>query len=167
MKNILGVLLVFVSVLVHAQEYNVELKFSFDPIDQVTNCFATFNNVMTNENKDVGIIIQPVIDYNNGKLSSSNWIVEAVGLGPCQYESTLIILFKDDSRIVVNSWNDINCDKVSYFEFEGTDIYKLSTKEIKLMRYVNGFNESMVTGPPVSTDYFKQLYAEIRLFNAK
>ena len=167
MKNILlGVSLLF-SVLVNAQEYNVELKFSFDPIDQVTNCFATFNNVMTNENKDVGIIIQPVIDYNNGKLSSSNWIVEAVGLGPCQYESTLIILFSDDSRVVVSSWNDINCDGVAYFEFEGTDIYKLSTKEIQLIRYVNGFNESKVTGPPVSKDYFKQLYTEIRLFNNK
>lgn len=73
-------------------------------------------------------------------------------------DATLIITLKNEEEIKKSSWNDFNCDGVSYFEwFSNSQIEKLKESKIKYL-FIHSRGESvMIRVPKNESDYLQQL----------
>lgn len=77
----------------------------------------------------------------------------------CVDEETLFIfILENEKEIKINSWNDFNCDGISYFNwFSKEQIETLKKSRLKYM-YINSDGESvMVRIPKNQSDYIQQL----------
>ena len=72
--------------------------------------------------------------------------------------SMLEITLKNGEKIEIKSWNNFNCDGVSYFNwFSPKDIDKLKSSEITTLFFYSDGEASMVDVPKNQKDYFIQL----------
>ena len=77
----------------------------------------------------------------------------------CVDEETLFMfILENEKEIKINSWNDFNCDGISYFNwFTKEQIEALKKSRLKYM-YINSDGESvMVRIPKNQSDYIQQL----------
>jgi hypothetical protein len=85
-------------------------------------------------------------------------IIVKSSLGCVDEGSAFQITLENDEEIELNSWNDFNCDGMSFFKwFSKPQIEKLKTSRIKYL-YIYSRGESvMVIIPKNKSDYFQQL----------
>lgn len=72
--------------------------------------------------------------------------------------STFMVTLENDEDINLKSWNDFNCDGVSYFKwYSANQIEKLKEHKIKYL-YINSRNNSvMIRVPKNESDYLQKL----------
>lgn len=116
---------------------------------------------VSNSAKTEGFAIDVMLDVEDENIYVQGWVVITASLGDCNEDNQLIVLFEDDTRITLNSFNDFNCDEVAFFALDLEQEVYIATKRIKKMRFKNGFSYDVYTNEVEVQDYFIQLYDAI------
>ena len=138
-------------------QLGVILLFSVICFGQNNYKFQYYKDVMTDkeyilskqklwclENKEKGFVVGLSWAFKKGVIVYEGINVKSVGIGNCVENDDLIILFDDDTKIALKSWNKFNCDGKSYFDLNGSQLKNL-TKRIKAIRFQNGRDFSSST----------------------
>ena len=76
-------------------------------------------------------------NFEKGKVNYNGISVKSVGIGSCVENDDLIILFEDNTKVSLKSWNKFNCNGNSYFDLNAKELNNLN-KRIKGIRFQNG-----------------------------
>jgi hypothetical protein len=117
-------------------------------IDKMTEreyFFASKNFVGTNTEKTQGFVITPAFKVLNGKFAQNGFIVKNIGIGNCDENDNLILLFQDDTKIEIKMWNDFNCEGKAYFNLSDSNMELLKSKKVSAIRFVNGYSYKSLT----------------------
>lgn len=136
---------------------------SKDEMTDKISYFPSSKIVCANEDKSIGFSLSAIIESN---LSINDLKVKMVNIGSCVEKNEMIILFADDTKLTLKSWNDFNCKGDAWFTISKKDVEQLSTKKIKKIRLTNGSSYESYTGELKSEDeeYFIKLF---RMLNSK
>lgn len=96
------------------------------------------------ENKEKAFVVSLSWAFKKGVITYEGINVKSVGIGNCVENDDLIILFDDDTKITLKSWNKFNCEGKSYFDLNGSQLKGL-TKSVKAIRFQNGRDFSSLT----------------------
>ena len=116
---------------------------------------------VANDAKTEGFAIDAMLDVEDGMIYVQGWVVITASLGDCNEDNQMIVLFEDDTRITLNSFNDFNCDEVAFFALNLEQEAYIATKRIKKIRFKNGFSYDVYTNEVDYPNYFIQLYDAI------
>jgi hypothetical protein len=121
--------------------------------------------ICANVEKTKGFTISPNFKADNGTMSNAGFICKNVNIGSCDENDSLIILFEDQSKITLNSWNKFNCDGNAYFDFTDSELEQLSTKKVNTIRFTNGrsFESLTITLKQEQKDYFIRVYSNYKI----
>lgn len=110
-------------------------------IDKMTDTeyyFASAKLICANTQKTKGFTIKPFYKPENSTFLNQGFICENVNIGTCDENDTLIILFDDDTKLSLLSYNDFNCEGNVYFSLSSDELSQLSVKKVKTIRFTNG-----------------------------
>lgn len=120
---------------------------------------------------DAGNVGFRVDTYIQDDLSLGMITVTMVGIGSCNENDEIIILFENGEKITKKSWKDFNCDGEAYFNMTKEEIEILRTQPISKIRMTNGRSYDSYTGDVKVKDkrYFIQLFYALdnKLINVK
>lgn len=111
-----------------------------------------------------GVSIDPFIRNKGGKLDITSLMVTNYRLGACVENSDFIIKFTDGTKIKMTSWNDFNCDPISYFNPSISDKDALKSKKIEKVYFENGNTHESGTYTlyeDCPSDYFIQVFKSL------
>lgn len=108
--------------------------------------------LICSEDGKTGFSIRISWDDKNGLIKYSGLSLVHVNIGNCSENDKLIILFEDDSKIELTSWQSFNCEGNSYFDFANNKFGSLNTKKIKAIRFTNGKSFDSYTYKIVNED---------------
>lgn len=130
---------------------------SKDEMTDKTSYFPSQKIICAKTDKSVGFSLSVFIDDD---LTIKDLKVVMIGLGGCVEDNEIIILFDDDTKLNLKSWNKFNCDGDAWFTISKKDIELLSTKKIKKIRVTNGRTFENYTGEVKEErkDYFVRLF---------
>jgi hypothetical protein len=132
-------------------------------IDKMTDkeyYFAKKKLICSNESKTRGFTITPSFRSTGGSYINTGFMCKNVNIGTCDENDELIILFDDDSKITLTSWNKFNCEGNVYFNLSDEELAQLSTKKINSIRFMNGRSYDTLTSTLKvdQKDYFIRAY---------
>ena len=98
--------------------------------------------------------------YIKNDLSFGMITVTMVGIGNCNENDEIIILFENGEKITKKSWKKFNCKGEAYFNMTEKEIKLLRTEPISKIRMTNGRTYDSYTGDVKEKDkrYFIQLF---------
>lgn len=117
-------------------------------IDKMTDkeyYFAQKKLICANADKTKGFTITPNFRAKGGAYDNSGFLCKNVNIGNCDENDSLIILFEDDTKITLTSWNKFNCEGDVYFNLTDDEINELSIKKVKSIRFSNGYSYESLT----------------------
>ena len=102
------------------------------------------------------------LKYLNKDGTFSFITAQLIGLGNCVEDSEMIILFENEEKISISSWNKFNCKGNAYFSLTKKEEQMLKSLPIKTIRVRNGETYKTVTSSDFSNPrYFIQLFNSI------
>jgi hypothetical protein len=107
--------------------------------------FSQKKLICANPEKTKGFTITPSFRADDGAMINNGFICKNVNIGSCDEKDNLIILFEDDSKISLTSWNKFNCEGTVYFNLTDSDLKELSTKKMSSIRFSNGYSYESLT----------------------
>ena len=115
-----------------------------------------FFNV-ANDEGNIGFIVATYIEDD---LSFKTIIVSMFGIGSCNENDEIIILFENGERIIKKSWRKFNCDGGAFFNMNEKEIQLLRTQPMSKIKMTNGRTYDSYTGDVKEKDkrYFIQLF---------
>jgi hypothetical protein len=121
--------------------------------------------ICANPEKTKGFTIMPNFRAENGKMINSGFICKNVNIGSCDENDNLIILFEDETKLTLFSWNKFNCDGNAYFDFSSKQLKELSTKKVNTIRFTNGrsYESLTITLSDDQKDYFIRAYTNNKI----
>jgi hypothetical protein len=127
--------------------------------------FAQKKLICANPEKTKGFTVTPNFKAENGSMVNNGFICENVNIGSCDEKDSLIILFEDQTKITLNSWNKFNCDGNAYFDFTDSELEELSTKKVSTIRFTNGYSYENLTVSlkQEQKDYFIRVYTNHKI----
>lgn len=150
-------LLTFLTLTVFSQSKDsVFVEMEKDQMSGKTYIYPSRNFVVANENSTTGFKVD-VFFKDDGTISSIGTIM--VGLGGCNENDEIIILFENGEKITKKSWNKFNCDGDSYFKVTESELNMLRKYPLSKIRLTNGRTYQSYTGDVKEKDkrYFIQL----------
>ena len=122
--------------------------------------FSQKKLICANTEKTKGFTITPSFRADNGTMLNNGFLCKNVNIGSCDEKDNLIILFEDDSKITLTSWNKFNCEGNVYFNLTEDDLKQLSTKKVSSIRFSNGYSYESLTSSlkQDQKDYFIRAY---------
>ena len=155
MKRIILILAIALGAInLQAQTDSAYVYYWEDTMEDKMYYTPSYDLVVANESKTKGSKIS--IHLKDGEFRFLT--AELIGLGNCVEDNTIIILFEDDTKINLTSWNDFNCDGSAYLNPTPEQLTKLTTLEVKTIRVTNGYNHKSVTSHEITNPrYFIQL----------
>lgn len=113
--------------------------------------------IVANDAGNVGFRVDTYIRDN---MSFGFITVTMVGIGSCNENDEIIILFDNGEKITKKSWKDFNCEGEAYFNLTEKEIDLLRTQPISKIRMTNGRTYDSYTGDVKEKDkrYFIQLF---------
>lgn len=132
-----------------------------DDMSGETYVYGSRDFVCANDAVKIGFRVSTYIDFlNSDKLSVSMITVTMVGIGGCNENDEMIILFENGEKITKTSWKKFNCDGETYFNMNKKDIQLLRTQPLSKIRMTNGRTYDSYTGDVKQKDkrYFIQLF---------
>jgi hypothetical protein len=131
-----------------------------DKMTDIEYYFPEKKLVCSNTEKTKGFIISPNFKKEESGLAYSGLMCENVAIGSCDENDILIILFEDDTKITLTSWNKFNCEGYSYYHFTDSELTELSVKKMKSIRFTNGYSYDNLTVvlKADQKDYFIRAY---------
>lgn len=157
MKKIFIVFLIwFLPLLSFAQGDNIKILKIEGPNPNINYILPNRGFIISDPSTNSGFGIEP---YLTEKLSLDAIIVLMVGIGKCNIDNEIIFLFENGFRITKKSWNNLNCQGVSYFSFTKDEINVLRKIPMKRVRLTNGETKYNCTGDVKEKDkrYFIHL----------
>jgi hypothetical protein len=127
--------------------------------------FSVRRLICANTEKTKGFIITPDFIMQKGVLKNNGFMCKNVNIGSCDEDDVLIILFDDDTKITLKSWNKFNCEGNAYFKISDDEFIKLSTKQVNTIRFTNGrsYESLTVTMKEEQKDYFINAYTNQKI----
>ena len=127
-----------------------------DEMSGKTYVYPNRTFVVANENSTKGFKVDAFIKEN---LVMSSIMTVMVGIGGCNENDEIIILFENGEKITKRSWKKFNCDGESYFDFTNSELQMLRTLPLSKIRLTNGRTFDSYTGDVKEKDkrYFIQL----------
>ena len=112
---------------------------------------------VANDEGTIGFIVYPTIKDD---LSFGTILVGMFGIGSCNENDEIIILFENGEKIIKKSWREFNCEGYAYFNMNEKEIQLLRTQPISKIRMTNGRTYDRYTGDVEEKDkrYFIQLF---------
>lgn len=162
-KTIVLLLLSLLSNSYYSQKDSIYIKKTIDSMEDKVYCQASRLMIcMNTESKVIGFYLFPIIDFVKEKASVSGLAVVMKNIGSCVENNEIIILFEDDSKIKLKSWNDFNCEGNAWFNTNDEDLLKLSSLKIKKIKVQNGRTYDSYTHEiKQDSDYFIQVFYAI------
>ena len=116
---------------------------------------------LSNKTKDKGFIITPSIRSQDTLMGLI--LVEMVGLGNCNEDNKVIILFENDETITKSSIGSFNCKGYFGIGYNDKDEKLYRETPIKSIRVTNGHTGDFITLDVAKKDkrYFIQLFKSI------
>jgi hypothetical protein len=129
-----------------------------DAMSGKTYVYGSRDFICANDAGKIGFRISTHI--NSDKLSFSMITATMVGIGGCNENDEIIILFENGEKITKTSWKKFNCDGETYFNMNEKDIQLLRTQPLSKIRMTNGRTYDSYTGDVKQKDkrYFIQLF---------
>lgn len=158
MKKIMMVLLMMLmTLLTFGQSDSVYLLKETDEMSGKTYTFCSRSFVVANTEKKIGFRVDAFIRED---ISFGFVTVTMVGIGNCNENDEIIILFENGERIVEKSWKKFNCDGEAYFYLDESGLELLRTSPMSKIRMTNGRTYDSYTGDVKLKDrrYFIQLF---------
>jgi hypothetical protein len=131
--------------------------------DEVAYLATRFSAI--NEDEDKGLVMDVVINDNGSGFEAKHIAIQTIGLGSCNENNTLIILFEDGSKFTLKSWNEFNCKSLHFFTLSDSNIELLSSSLVSKIRITNGRDHSSVTVDVDFKNYFIEFYNQLDLLN--
>jgi hypothetical protein len=109
---------------------------------------------------DVGKVGFRVETYIRDNMSFGFIMVTMVGIGTCNENDEIIILFENGEKITKKSWKKFNCNGEAYFNLTDKEIDLLKKIPMSKIRMSNGRSYDSYTGDVKTKDkrYFIQLF---------
>lgn len=85
------------------------------------------------------------LGINKETLELRDLLLETINIGACNENNELIILFEDDTKIKLKSWNKFDCEGSTYFGISEEDAKQLATKKAIRLKYQNGYTFDSLT----------------------
>jgi hypothetical protein len=101
--------------------------------------------ICANPEKTKGFTLVPNFKATDYGVKNNGIMCDNVNIGSCDEKDSLIILFEDDTKIILTSWNKFNCEGNAYFDFSDSELNDLSTKKINTIRFTNGYTYDTLT----------------------
>ena len=161
MKKILLSAVLFISTSAMAQTTTpFVIEHCIDKMTDKEYYFSRKKLICANDTKTKGFTITPDFKSTGGSYINNGFICKNVNIGTCDENDELIILFDDDSKITITSWNKFNCDGNAYFRLSDEELAELSTKKISSIRFMNGrsYDTFTLTLKADQKDYFIRAY---------
>jgi hypothetical protein len=154
--TIITLMMCFVTITLFAQPDSVYVIKSSDAMSGKTHVYGSKNFIVANDTKEKGFIVDT---YINDNLSIQMITVVMVGIGSCNENDEIIILFENGEKIVKKSWKSFNCDGEAYFNINELEMKLLRTIPMSKIRMTNGRSFDSYTGDVIAKDkrYFIQL----------
>jgi hypothetical protein len=131
-----------------------------DSMSGKTTVYANKALTIANDDKTVGFRVDAIM---NDELVLRGLFVTMVGIGNCNEEDEMIILFDSGERIIKKSIKAFNCDGEALFALSEKDLALLRNQSMSKMRMTNGSSFESYTGDVNSDDknYFIELFDSI------
>lgn len=128
-----------------------------DTMSGETYVYGSRAFIVANDEGEIGFIVDT---YIKDDLSLGMITVTMVGIGNCNENDEIIILFENGEKIIKKSWKKFNCDGEAYFNMNEKEIQLLRTQPISKIRMTNGRTYDSYTGVVKEKDkrYFIQLF---------
>jgi hypothetical protein len=161
MKTLLMVLsMCLLSMISFGQNDNVYLIKEYDQMSGDSLIYINRSIVVANSTNTIGFIIDAYIrnDMTFGFITAT-----MVGIGNCNRNDEIIILFDNNEKIIKKSWNDFNCKGETYFDLNENEINLLKTQTMSKIRMTNGETFDSYTGNVNQSDkkYFIHIFKAI------
>jgi hypothetical protein len=147
-----------ITILSFGQKDSVYLIRETDDMSKKSYVYGSRDFVCTNATGKIGFRVSSHI--NSIKLTFSMITVTMVGIGTCNENDEIIILFENGEKITKISWKKFNCEGEAYFDMNEKDIELLRTQPLSKIRMTNGRSYDSYTGDVKQKDkrYFIQLF---------
>ena len=154
--TMMTLMMCFMTITLFAQLDSVYITKSLDAMSGKTYVYGSRNFIVANDTKEKGFIIDT---YINDNLSFRMITVVMVGIGNCNENDEIIILFENGEKITKKSWKSWNCDGEAYFDITELEMEMLRTLPMAKIRMTNGRSFDSYTGNVIAKDkrYFIQL----------
>jgi hypothetical protein len=154
--TMMTLMMCFMTITLFAQPDSVYVIKRSDAMNGKTYIYGSRNFVVANDTKEEGFIVDT---YINDNLSIQMITVVMVGIGSCNENDEIIILFENGEKIVKKSWKSFNCDGEAYFNINELEMKLLRTLPMSKIRMTNGRSFDSYTGDVIAKDkrYFIQL----------
>lgn len=139
-----------------AQKDSVYVVKEVDAMSEETFIYPNRRFSVANKEKSIGFVVDAYIDESlNFKMITTTM----AGIGNCNENDVIIILFDSGDKITTKSWKKFNCDGDAYFNVNEQDLEMLRTQTIDKIRITNGRTFESYTGDVATKDkrYFIQL----------
>ena len=166
MKNLLLSFMMLISLSVFSQTTApFAIEHCKDKMTDKEYYFPQRKLICANTEKTKGFTISPNFKSADGKIVNNGFMCKNVNIGSCDEKDNLIILFEDDTKITLTSWNKFNCDGNAYFNFTDSELSELSTKKVTTIRFSNGRSYESLTVPlkEDQKDYFVRAYTNNKI----
>ncbi len=161
MKNLRRVLTIVIvlttTIIAHSQD-SVYVAKHVDNMSGESYIYSSRAFIVANSSKTVGFKLDGYIVQDDASFGMVT--AEMVGLGSCNENDEIIILFESGDRIIHKSNTDFNCDGKAYFFLSEADYKLLRTQTMSRIRITNGKTYDSYTGDVKAKDkrYFIQLF---------
>jgi hypothetical protein len=158
-KTIIGLMLATITSFSFAQKDSVYVAKIVDDMEDKSYYVPSRKMICASDDKKTGFALSAFLTYKNDEISVNELKVKTVNIGSCDEKDELIILFEDDSKIKLISWNEFNCKGDAWFNLSKSDKESLSKLKIKKIKVQNGRTfESFTKELTEDSDYFIQLF---------
>jgi len=128
------------------------------------------SQLLVSEDGKKGFYINPLVKKNtDGTWGYYTIAGKQVGVGNCNENDKLYIIFEDDTKLQMDGWRDFNCEGKLGFDLAGKQLEQLQ-KPIKAIKYQNGRTydsyQKTLTNPN-DKNYFINFYKALKEFNEK
>jgi hypothetical protein len=153
MKNLTAIFLLF-PFLALAQ---VKVFVETDPMSGETYTYSDRVFLVVNQEKTKGFKVDNVL---NNDLTLRALYVTMYGIGSCNENDEIIILFESGDKIIKKSFASFNCEGEAFFKFTDNEIGLLRKHPMSKIRMTNGSTFDSFTGDvrPEDKTYFIQLF---------
>ena len=158
-KIIIGLMLATTTTISFSQNDSVYVAKIVDDMEDKSYYVPSRKMICASDDKKTGFSLSAFLTYKKDEVSVNELKVKTVNIGSCNEKDELIILFEDDTKIKLMSWNAFNCKGDSWFFLSKSDRESLSKLKIKKIKVQNGRTfESFTKELTEDNDYFIQLF---------
>jgi hypothetical protein len=156
-QTAMALMLCLLTAAAYGQKDSVYVIKTIDEMTNETFLYANRGFVVANETSTKGFKVSPFIETD---YTMSGIIVTIVGIGNCNENNEMIILFENGDKLTKKSWNKFNCEGEAYFDFSDKELILLKSQPISKIRITNGRSYESFTGDVKNADknYFIKLF---------